>query len=225
MPKTNQKQSRELALDSIDCSFILTHLIRQNDDKTDEQARDMLVDILDINNKCKSPKLISSDVGWYSSSSTSTCNIYNPKNNDFSGKINTKAVCFTESTLQGLKSHFKHFNAKYAISFGRSFLMKKGANPCINLINDILKKEKIDNNGRDRHLYNYLPEEILPFVNIISEVYDSSHEREWRTVNCLEFKVSNIKFLFCPQEDFERFSVIQKNGIPVLFDSKWLDYV
>lgn len=39
MPQTNADKAKELAKNSSDCSFLLTHLIRQNDGRSDGDAR------------------------------------------------------------------------------------------------------------------------------------------------------------------------------------------
>ena len=48
-------------------------------------------------------------------------------------------MCFTESTLEGLKAHREVFSAKYGIAFDRDYLFERGANPCINLRTSLLK--------------------------------------------------------------------------------------
>lgn len=59
----------------------------------------------------------------------------------------------------------------------------------------------------------------------MSESFDASHEREWRHHYDMEFSWSDIRFIFCPESDFEIFSKIQINGLPTLFDLTWLDRV
>ncbi len=222
MPRANISDSIQLGRLSADCSFMLTHLVRQNDDKTDEQAKEILTRILDLRGLPPTPLLIASESGWYSTAWAS--NIFNPITNNFDGESNSKAVCFTESTLSGLKAHRDVFKAKYGLAFSRQYLFTKNANPCLNIKQDILKK-KLVRNGEiyDRYIYNFIPSELHPFINIIHDRFDATHEREWRVPNNLNFELKDILFLFCPESDFELFSQIQNKAKPVLFDLNWLD--
>jgi hypothetical protein len=221
--KTNAEESKKLARESTDCSFLLTHLIRQNDDKTEADAQNILDLILDIHNSKPNPLLKSSRTGWYSSASAKyfsaeTCQLKN------AGAYNS--VCFTESTLSGLKAHRDMFRAKYGLSFNRDFLLSKGAAPCINIPQNIFKKEVIyKNDSYPRKVFNFIPQELHPYINVMSESFDASHEREWRHHYDMEFSWSDIRFIFCPESDFETFSKIQINGLPTLFDLTWLDRV
>jgi hypothetical protein len=85
----------------------------------------------------QTPKLIESPVGWYSSCYP---NIFDPITSVFTAEANTKGVCFTESTLIGLRAHRDVFTVKYAIAFDRDWLFDKGANPCLNIRQELLKK-------------------------------------------------------------------------------------
>jgi len=222
MPKTNFSSSFELAKLSNDCSFLLTHLIRQNDGKTDEQAKDILSQILDLFATDPKPILKASGTGWYH---TSTANIYNPTSGQFEEHITNKSVCFTESTLGGLQAHSQIFNSKYGLAFSRYQLSKKGANPCINIHESIFRKKVETSDGKTKYVYNFLPKPILPFVNVINDRFDSTHEREWRYPGNLEFSYCDLVFVFCPKQDFELFSLSQKAGMPVLFDLNFLNYM
>lgn len=222
MPRANISDSIHLGRLSADCSFMLTHLIRQNDDKTDEQAKDILCRILDLSNEPPNPLLKASESGWYSTAWAS--NIFNPITNIFDGESNSKAVCFTESTLSGLKAHRDVFNSKYGLAFSRQYLFNKNANPCLNIREDILKKDLLRTGEiYERYIYNFIPSELHPFVNIIHNRFDATHEREWRVPNDLSFNHKDILFLFCPESDFELFSVVQNKAKPLLFDLDWLD--
>jgi hypothetical protein len=223
MPRTNAEIARELARLSSDCSFLLTHLIRQNDEKTDTEAKRILSQILDMEGGPPRPRLIASIVGWYGSAGAS---IFNPVTSNFDGPSNSKAVCFTESTLAGLKAHRDVFNAKYGLAFDRDLLFSKGANPCLN-IRETLLKESFLREGEmyRRYVYNFIPHQLHPFVNIIHDSFDATHEREWRISSDLSFRFPESLFIFCPVDDFEYFSSIQTAGRPVLFDLDWLDRV
>ena len=77
--------------------------------------------------------------------------------------------------------------------------------------------------GYDRKLFNFIPQRLSPFVNVINRAFDATHEREWRCVGDLEFTRVDVRLVFCPEADFAVFSRIQKKGTPTLFDLEWLD--
>ena len=221
MSQTNAAIARKLARLSSDCSFLLTHLIRQNGKRRDAEARKILLSILDADTRRPKPRLKSSPVGWYSKLSPK---IFNPETCKFDGSIESKAVCFTESTLPGLKAHREVFDSKYGIAFDRDLLFDRGANPCLN-IRESLFKEPIQTpiDKDSRYVYNFIPYQLQPFVNIIHESFDATHEREWRYPGDLSFRYKDVLFVFCPEKDFPKFCSIQSSGRPVLFDLAWLD--
>lgn len=137
MPQTTAAVSKELSRQSADCSFILSHLVRQNGDRTDDDAKKILSLILNVEQSSAEPFLKSSSTGWYSSS---PANIFNPTTRKFDGVRESAVVCFTESTLSGLKAHRDVFNAKYGLAFDREFVFSKGANPCLNIRESIFKQ-------------------------------------------------------------------------------------
>lgn len=223
MPHTDAALARELAKNSSDCSFLLTHLIRQNENKSDADAQEILVSILDLKSASPNPMLKSSAVGWYG---TSSPHIFDPATMDFDYSSNNKAVCFTESTLVGLKAHRDLFQVKYGLAFDRDELFSYGANPCINISNNLLRKSTpVLNKRYDKYLYNFIPRDLHPLVNVIHGSFDATHEREWRFPSDLGFRWSSIRFLFCPEEEFHQFVSIQNNAIPCLFDLAWLDRI
>jgi len=223
MSKANAEIARELARLSSDCSFLLTHLIRQNDSRTDRGSRRVLQSILDLASDPPKPVLKASEVGWYS---VANANIYNPLSGKFDGPNNSKAVCFTESTLAGLKAHRDVFDAKYGLAFDRDLLFDRGANPCLNIRESLLKKSfTLPGKKHSRAVYNYIPHQLHPLVNIIHESFDATHEREWRHAGKFAFKHKDVMFVFCPVKDFPTFSTVQSRGRPVLFDLNWLDRV
>lgn len=223
MSQTNAAIADKLARLSSDCSFLLTHLVRQNGKRRDAEARKILLSILDADTTTRlKPRLKSSPVGWYSS--VPKAKVFNPETIKFNGSIESKAVCFTESTLQGLKAHCEVFDSKYGIAFDRDLLFERGANPCLNIRESLLKEQiqtPIDN--CPRHVFNFIPYQLQPFVNIIHESFDATHEREWRYPGDFPFKYKDVLFVFCPEKDFPRFCSIQTSGRPVLFDLAWLD--
>lgn len=223
MGKTNSEESKNLARKSADCSFLLTHLIRQNDGKTEGDAQNILDLILDIHNKSPQPVLKASKTGWYSSAEAKC---FEPETGFFNYTNDYKSVCFTESTLAGLKAHRDMFGAKYGLSFDRDYLYSKGAAPCINIPENIFKN-KITHVGSDytRKIFNFIPSGLHPYINVMSDSFDASHEREWRHHNDMLFSWSDVRFIFCPESDFECFSRIQNSGLPTLFDLDWLDRV
>jgi hypothetical protein len=221
--KTNAEESNRLAIESTDCSFLLTHLIRENDGKTESEARNIMGLILDMYNSNPAPLLKSSLTGWYSSAgakyfNAETCEL------DHSGGYGS--VCFTESTLSGLKAHREMFGSKYGISFSREFLLSRGAAPCINIPENIFKKD-IDykNDAYPRKVYNFIPKDLHPYINVMNSSFDASHEREWRHHKDMDFSWSDVKFIFFPESEFEFFSKIQIKGLPTLFDLTWLDRI
>jgi hypothetical protein len=223
MPKANAEVSRDLARLSSDCSFLLTHLVRQNNGLNDSAARKILHSILNVDRKPPKPLLRASTVGWYSVASPK---VFDPETYEFDGPIDSYAVCFTESTLAGLKAHRDVFHAQYGISFDRDFLFKRGANPCLNIRESLLKaKIKLAEERYPPSVYNFIPTLLQPYVNIIHESFDATHEREWRYPGDFQFKYRDVFFVFCPKRDFPTFSVIQSQGRPVLFDLTWLDRV
>ena len=223
MPKTNSEIARELARLSTDCSFLLTHLIRQNDGRADAESKKILTSILDISSKPTRPVLKASSVGWYSAAGA---NIYNPMSGKFDGPHNTSAVCFTESTLAGLKAHRDIFGTKYGVAFDRDLLFKRGANPCLNVRESLLKEPfTLPGEKYPRAVFNFVPHQLHPFVNVIHDSFDATHEREWRHVGDMAFNYDEVMFVFCPVNDFKDFAAVQSAGRPVLFDLAWLDRV
>ncbi|CAH2032321.1 hypothetical protein [Trichlorobacter ammonificans] len=201
----------------------MTHLIRQNDGKSDADAKRILELILDISGAPPQPLLKSSVVGWYG---TSTPGVFNPRTGRLDGTVKNKAVCFTESTLAGLRAHRDLFDVKYGISFDRDNLFAMGANPCINISDAYMRTQKLWHiTGYPKHVYNFIPEELQPFVNIIHGQFDATHEREWRYPDNLNFFWPDIKFVFCPESEFGTFLPLQNNAVPCLFDLAWLDRI
>lgn len=224
MPKTTNKIARELARLSSDCSFLLTHLIRQNDGQKKENQKNVLRSILSLNKNPRKPVLKASLVGWYGAAAN--VNIYNPMTGKFDGKRNSSAVCFTESTLSGLKAHRDIFESQYGLAFDRDLLFERGANPCLNIRNSILKESfTLPGEKYSRSVYNFVPSQLHPFINIINESFDATHEREWRHIGDMPFKYEDVLFVFCPVKDFSTFSPVQSAGRPVLFDLAWLDRI
>ncbi len=223
MSKTNAELARELARNSTDCSFLLTHLIRQDSGRKNVEAKRILKTILDIDSKPPRPLLKSSFTGWYG---TSSPGVFNPESGKLDGMIENKAVCFTESTLSGLKAHRDLFQVKYGIAFDRDFLFKKGANPCLNIGDSLLRLQtKFRGASYSKHLYNFIPNALQPFINVIHGSFDATHEREWRFADDLRFSWSEVRFVFCPEPEFSLFKRVQANAIPCLFDLAWLDRI
>lgn len=224
MPKTNAEEASELAKISSDCSFLLTHLIRQNDMRSDKDAKRILELILDIYNTPQNPNLKASVVGWYGTSTSAS--IFNPSTGKLDGSIQNRAVCFTESTLAGLRAHRDLFKVKYGLAFDRDDLFKKGANPCLNIRESLLRaKMSFSGCSYPRYVYNFIPSELQPFVNTITESFNATHEREWRYAGDLMFDLREVKFVFCPEKEFHLFCRVQSNAVPCLFDLAWLDRI
>jgi len=210
MVKATCEQQQILAKLSSDCSPLLTHLVRQNDGKSDEIARNNLCSILGLLPET-TPLLRASVTGWYGSDSV-TPRVFSPAMGRLLERFEyykdqLRCVCFTESTLDGLRAHCRIFEAKYGLAFERIFLIGKGANPCLNIREEILK-ESITY-GYDlyyRHVYNFIPMELHPYVNVINGTFDATHEREWRHVGDLAFSRADVRYVFCPRVEQDLFS-------------------
>lgn len=216
--------NEKLAKLSPDCSFLLTHLIRKNGSHTDTTPQEKLISILSLENR--TPILKAHPVGWYGT--TEKAKIFKPyTSNQFISPSQIKGVCFTDSTLAGLKAHRDVFKAFHGLAFDRDFLFHKGANPCLNISNSLLKEtaNNYKSQSKYKNVYNFIPDQLTGLVNIIHESFDATHEREWRILQDFKFNYADIKFVFCPLDEFEKFSSIQTNGLPVLFDLMWLDRI
>lgn len=225
MAKTNRQEAERLAKLSSDCSFLLSHLVRQRQDgkliKSDKQAQEILLSILAMNSKQVQPILKGGLIDWYAT--LENHKVLNPSSSPhFYEPEEILGVCFTDCTLSGLRAHRDIFGVKYGIAFDREYLYKRGANPCINIREDILKLNLTNNFEQYNKLHNFLPEEIVGYINIINETFDATHEREWRFLGDLIFSYQDIKFIFCPENEFHLFSHVQEKGKPVLFDLQWL---
>src|SRR5689334_20208448 len=114
MPKASRSDARELARLSSDCSFLLTHLIRQNGDppKTDTSAHEALMSILGI--ASTQATIRGSRVSWYATAPNAA--VYDPTTDTFDVPDEVRAVCLTESSLAGLRAHRDVFCAKYGLA-------------------------------------------------------------------------------------------------------------
>ncbi|GEM_PF-763178 len=220
MAKALIEDAKKLVELSSDYSPLLSHLIRYNTDppRTRDEARDILKSILGLSDSLSEPCLRASPVGWYSSCA-GPVDIFNHESRSFDRVSQTPAVCFTNSTLGGLSAHRDVFKAQYGLAFGRDFLYEQGANPCLDIRSDLFKKDlRRKEDLYSRKLYNFLPKQLLPFVNIINQDFDATHEREWRIARDFKFQHSDVRYVFCPESDFALFSIVQTEGIPVLLD-------
>ena len=192
-------KARGLAVESVDCSQILTHLIRQdNGRRSDHDARQILSKILGLTEG--SPLLKACETGYFHHQTTK---VFSPFSSGYNTPSNVKAVCFTESTLQGLKAHNKIYEAKYGISFKRDILYEKGANPVINIRADLLEKEvgcAVKSYSKWEKLKNHIPDALTPYVNTISATFNATQEREWRYAGDLNFNINDIFIIFIDVE-------------------------
>ena len=178
MAKTEPETARELARLSSDCSFLVSHLIRQNDGKDDGKAREVLMAILNVQGTPPKPVVRGSKVGWYG---TAQPYIFNPATLKRDGASAVEAVCFTESTPAGLRAHRDVFSVKYGLAFDRDWLFGKGGNPCLNIGDKLLRRGvHFTGDNNTRYVYNFIPKELHAFVNVINGGFDATHEREWR---------------------------------------------
>ena len=161
MPMAGADVARRLARLSSDCSFLVSHLIRQNDGRSDTDSRRILDSILDVATSPPHPLLKPSRVSWYG---TAAANVFNPVTFAFDGVSEVEAVCFTESTLAGLRAHRDVFNVNYGLAFDRDWLFERGGNPCLNIAERLLRKAvRRSGEGYDRYLYNFIPAGLPPF--------------------------------------------------------------
>ncbi len=226
MPKASADTARKLARLSTDCSFLLTHMIRQNGSpaKTDADARATILSYPRAFS-CRNADPQGRPGGLVLRGRRRES--HDPASGTFKTAAASRAVCFTDSTLAGLRAHRVVFDVKYGLAFDREWLFKQGAAPCLNIREDLLKGEVplLAGEKFPRKVYNFIPENLHPFINIINESFDATHEREWRRSGDLEFSPADLRFIFCPEGDFATFSKLQYEGLPPLFDLDWLDRV
>ena len=117
-----------------------------------------------------------------------------------------RAVCFTESTWQGLVYHSRQYS-KYGIGFSKSFLFSHGGGPAIYLAPGLMDNQK-------KHVGEALePFEptLASFITVFCPEYasreykkaywprgqhvDFSHEREWRVPQDLNFNYKDVSFV------------------------------
>jgi hypothetical protein len=67
-----------------------------------------------------------------------------------------------------LKAHRQVFNEKYGLAFDRDFLFSRCANLCLNIRESLFKSE-IKSSRNYNRLYNYIPDALAGYVNIITE--------------------------------------------------------
>lgn len=63
-------------------------------------------------------------------------------------------------------------------------------------------------------MYNFIPTDLQPFVNVIHDSLDATYEREWRHPVDLQFEWSEVKFVFCTERDFALLKDVQANAMP-----------
>jgi hypothetical protein len=224
MAKASMKEAQELAQRSADCSQLLTHLIRCNTapPRTADEARETLRSILGLGTPPQQPRLRATAVGWYSAC-VGPVDVFDYEARTFQSVSRVDGVCFTNSTLNGLRAHRDVFDAQYGLAFNRDFLLGQGASPCLDIRADLFREEiQLKHEMYPRRLYNFVPRSLLPFVNIINETFDATHEREWRIARDLTFQHADLRYVFCPESDFALFSGVEVEGGPTLYDLGWL---
>lgn len=227
------EKTKNLSKSSIDCSLLLTHLVRADSEERKAKAKDVLKSILGLNGTV-GPLLRAAPTGW--AANLDSLSVFDASSKEWVPNTTEllKSICFTESTLAGLKAHRDIYGAKYGIAFDRDYLLSRGANPCLNIRQSLLQtqiesREIIEGAAaiRRRKIYNFIPIQLMPFVNIINNNFDATPEREWRHVGDLDFSADDAFFLFCPEAEFEEFGLIKASGSkrPVMFDLAWLDRI
>lgn len=123
--------TKNLSKSSINCSLQLAHLVGADTDETQSNAKEVYKSIL----------ALAGPIGW-------AANLESPSVFDVSSKEwarNTiyplKLISFTGSTLAGLKAHRDIYGAQYGLAFDGSFLLSKGAKPCLNIRQSLLQTE------------------------------------------------------------------------------------
>lgn len=233
MATSATEKTKNLSKTSVDCSLLLTHLVRGDSEEKQLKAKEVLKSILGIGRSGR-PLLKAAPTGW--AANLESLSVFDAASKDWSRNMSEllKSICFTESTLAGLKAHRDVYGAQYGLAFDRDYLLSRGANPCLNIRQSLLQaeiesKEIIDGTPamRRRKIYNFIPIQLMPFVNIINDNFDATPEREWRHVGDLDFSAKDAFFLFCPEAEFEEFSPIKEGNFkrPVMFDLAWLDRI
>jgi hypothetical protein len=218
MPIATDKQCLKFGTLASDCSFIISHLIRQTNNESDKKTFDKLTSILDIKNDRRKPILKST----LQSDKETKLPLYH---------VDKKVVCFTESTLTGLKAHAAVFKCKFGISFPRDYMLKNKVNPCFYMSESLMFQG--DFNDKHKLIYNIkgIPKNLHPYIikirnpTHVHDRYNSIHEKEWRHINDFAFDIKHLFFVFAPVKFFKKLSCIQQNGLPVLFDLNWLKYI
>lgn len=93
MVKATCEQQQILAKLSSDCSPLLTHLVRQNDGKSDADAQNILRSILGLV-PGTTPSLRASITGWYGSESV-TPRVFSPEKGRLLEKALEPPVCLS----------------------------------------------------------------------------------------------------------------------------------
>lgn len=172
-----------------DQSTYLSHFVKKRDGMNDEECFNQLVKII------TDKKLEARPTGYFSTY----------KNNPAQTAI-SKAVCLTEGRLSALKDHAEQYSY-FGLAIGKYKLMRDfQCAPCI-YINHLTIK-----NVRDS-----LPNELIPFVNMIScsGGIDYHHEREWRTPGDVTFEHGEINFIFAPKKFHEKILEILEQRRPM----------
>lgn len=118
---------------------------------------------------------------------------------------NCRAVCFTESTWQGLLFHSKQYS-EYGIGFSKSFLFSLGGGPAVYLRPELLAQQKAHVGAGKSPFDSTVYAFITPFcptyapkgyikTNWHHKPVDYSHEREWRVPADLRFSYSDVAFV------------------------------
>jgi len=137
-----------------------------------------------------------------------------------------KTVCFSETPLSDINYLTQEIEGRairltqYGLVFRKATVVNRGGNPVIYVSNKSV-------NGRSpvaafKRVYNRAKKSgfelssestFLPFVNLFSENYDFSWEREWRVVGDFRFELAEVFLGLAPAKDhaelIKRFPSVQ----------------
>lgn len=128
---------------------------------------------------------------------------------DDNGRKSLNVVCFTECPLNQLYLITQHVEGRkvklcpYGLVFRRTTLIEAGAQPALYL-NGYASNKHLRDAGNA--LFDLLKANspsaavrFLPFLNVMSEKYDFSWEREWRVLGDFTFKANDIVCVILPE--------------------------
>lgn len=124
----------------------------------------------------------------------------------------TRAVCFSEMTLENIKGLVGKFNGRetemspYGLVFSKDFLIHKGANPVFYVNTYFSESRKKILIETVRQMDAERQRQIAPYMDIFGwtaeggTIYDFHWEHEWRHVGNFGFEWKDVIFGLCEDE-------------------------